>query len=57
MRRNAVRAHEASSRDLVPGHFPDNAGQDGHFGDGSHAQDWRVLQRGLAHEAQDHAGR
>ena len=55
MRRVAVRAHEVSSRGLVPGHFSDNAGQEGHFGDGSHAQDWRVLQRGLAHEAQDHA--
>ncbi len=55
-RRNVVRAHKASARDLVPDHFPDCARQVGNLGDGPFVQDRRVLQRGLAHEAQDYAG-
>ena len=55
-RRNALRAREAAPLDLAAGHFPDRAGQEGHLGNGSYAQDRRYLQRSLAHEAQDYAG-
>jgi len=53
--RHDIRTHQATTRSLVFGYPPNYPGENRHFGLGTQAADWRVLQHRLGNEAEDHA--